>query len=923
MHATGLTQYVTKCLFVFGLFVATLAQAAPQLVSKYGGISEFKLDNGLRILLFPEPASPTLTVNVTYLVGSRHEGYGETGMAHLLEHLVFKNTQKYSGKDGSKTPVQILNELGGRFNGTTSRDRTNYFISVPASQGNLDLLLSLEAERMGHSLLDPKDLWDATEQRGEMTVVRNEFEADENRPISVTYKRLLGTAFDWHNYGNPTIGAKTDIENVSIEQIRAFYEKYYQPDNAVLLIAGKLDEKEALALVDKHFGAKPKPTRVLRDTYTREPPQDGERRVTIRREGDTPLVMVGYKIPAGFGKDGVAANLLGQIMTDEPSGRLYKSMVQKKLATKVVNFGADDREPGILVTLALLASNGNLEKAETALVRELENIAQQKISQEELDRAKRAALSQWEQVLAQPDHLGIALSDYMAQGDWRLFFVTQQLIEAITKEDLQRFAETYLRPSNRTIANFIPTKKPTFTVIPESENPSSLIASLKPDDGQGSGEAFDVAPLAIEARVSRQALSAHMQSALLPKKTRREAVSGVIALRLGNEKELTNKAMTGYLTAMMLTRGTTQRSRQALRDKLDQLQSELSVAGGAEGVYVSFKTKRQHLSEILMLAHEVLAKANFPKDELDTLIAEAKTNLEYGRAEPTTLAREAMSKHLSPYPQGHVRHPNNTDESLGELTKITQAEIVAFHKRFYGAQGQIAIVGDFDQQQVVEQLRSLFGQWNATVAHERIKSRFFNVAALQRTIEAPGKPNAYLAAGLNLEINDAHPDYPALFLGNYMMGGGTLKSRLADRIRQKEGLSYGVSSSITASSRELVGRWSAMAISNPTNADKVEVALRDEIQKVIKDGFTDDEVAFAQGSFAQAVTVARSNDQGLASTMVEQLYDQRTWTFQNQFEQDLSKLTAAQVSEIFRKYIALDKISLIKSGDFKGSSQKG
>lgn len=913
-----LIRLTGKFLFTFiGMGAMTPAALSdPQLVTKYGGISEYRLENGLKVLIFPEPASSTLTVNVTYLVGSRHEGYGETGMAHLLEHLVFKNTDKYSGKDGAKTPVQILNELGGKFNGTTSTDRTNYFISVPASRDNLDQLLSLEAERMGHSLLDPNDLWDAKQKRGEMTVVRNEFEADENRPISVTYKRLLGTAFDWHNYGNPTIGAKSDIENVGIDQIRAFYKKYYQPDNAVILIAGKLDEKETLALVDKHFASKQKPERVLRDTYTREPPQDGERTVTVRREGDTPLVIVGYKTPAGFGKDGVALGLLGQIMTDEPSGRLYKALVEKKLASKVAMFGAGDREPGISLTLALLPSGGNLEKTESVMLRELENVARNKITQEELDRAKKAALSQWDQMLSQPDHLGIALSEYIAQGDWKLFFVYRDLLEKVTREDVQKVAEKYYRTANRTIARFIPTKKPDAVSVAEAEDVNTLIASLKPDEDHGSGETFDTAPMAIEARVTRKPLSEQLQLALLPKKTRRGAVSAVIAVRLGNEKDLTNKGAVGYATGMMLSRGTKKYSRQALKDKLDSLQSEISVQGSAEVTYLVIKTKRKHLQEVLTLAHEILTEPTFPEGELEKFLAEAKTALEYSRSEPTTLARELLNKHLSPFPKGHVRYPLNTDETLAELAKIKRADIISFYKSFYGANGQISLVGDFDAKEGEQLLSKLFGSWPSQVPYERVKNQFFKVAALEKAIETPGKANAYLGAGLNIQLNDAHPDFPALFLANYMMGGGTLRSRLADRIRQKEGLSYGVSSSLAVASREPAGRWGASAIFNPANEKKVESALREEINKALKDGFTEDEVSLAKESIKQAMAVSRSSDERLATTMIEQLQDERTWAFQDQLEKSLAQLSADQVSAVFRQYIDASKISIVKGGDF-------
>jgi zinc protease len=250
----------------------------PEAVTTVEGITEYRLDNGLRVLLFPDPSKPQITVNVTYMVGSRHEGYGETGMAHLLEHLLFKGTPAHPDI------VQELNERGAQPNGTTSYDRTNYFEIFPASSDNLEWALDLEADRMVNSFVAQADL------ESEMTVVRNEMEAGENSPLNILIERIKSTAYLWHNYGKSTIGARSDVENLPIERLQAFYRKYYQPDNAVLLVAGNFEADEALALIVEKFGSIPRPERtgsnVLYSTYTDEPTQDGERTVTLRRVGE-------------------------------------------------------------------------------------------------------------------------------------------------------------------------------------------------------------------------------------------------------------------------------------------------------------------------------------------------------------------------------------------------------------------------------------------------------------------------------------------------------------------------------------------------------------------------------------------------------------------------------------------------------------
>ena len=248
---------VTFWIFILALFAKDIHAQSVKLPdgckqnASVEGITEYELKNGLKVLLFPDQSKPTITVNITYMVGSRHEGYGETGMAHLLEHLVFKGTP-----DHPDIP-QELTEHGARPNGTTWYDRTNYYETFSASDENLNWALDMEADRMINSFIAKEDL------DSEMTVVRNEYESGENFPSSVLMKRVMSSAFQWHNYGKTTIGARSDLENVPIDSLKAFYKKYYQPDNAILTVAGKIDAEKTLGLISKYFGSIPRPEREL------------------------------------------------------------------------------------------------------------------------------------------------------------------------------------------------------------------------------------------------------------------------------------------------------------------------------------------------------------------------------------------------------------------------------------------------------------------------------------------------------------------------------------------------------------------------------------------------------------------------------------------------------------------------------------
>jgi len=890
--------------------------AAPVKVTSVEGITEYRLANGLRVLLFPDLSKPTTTVNITYLVGSRHENYGETGMAHLLEHLVFKGTERYSGERGTKTPVEILNQLGARFNGTTSFDRTNYFITFPASDSNLDQILDLERERMGHSLIREKDLWDKELQKGEMTVVRNEFEAGENNPFGVTLKRALSVAFDWHNYGKTVIGCKSDIENVSIERLRAFYKNYYTPDNAVLLVAGKMNEAKTLAKINERFGSLPKPTRALEPTYTTEPIQDGERFVTVRRVGETPLLIAGYKIPSALSEESASIDILGQIMANSPSGRLYKGLVETKKVTEVFPIDFSLREPGILFFGAVLSKEQDPEAAKTAMLQILENMASQPVTQEEVDRARTESLKWIELTLTQSDNLGINLSNDIAQGDWRLFFLNRDRLQNVTPASVQKAAQNYLRVSNRTLAQFIPSEKPERTEFPVVADAATLVQDYKGKAAIAQGEDFDVAYKAIDARTQKTHLPVGLKVSMVPKKTRGGTVSIAMNLHWGTEASLQGLGPAADLCGSMLMRGSELHTRQQIKDAFDKLKAQVNIWGGAEGGGLRVMTVRENLPEVLKLVAEVLRKPAFPESEFNTLVQEWVTNIQYSRTEPQALASQALNAQLNPYPKGHVRHVSTFDESIDELKGVKLEDLKAFHRAFYGARGELAFVGDIDPKATLTLVTELFGDWKAEKPYERIPAKIFEVPVADKSIETPDKANAILLGGYRFPLRDDDPDFPAMTLGNRMLGGGALKSRFADRIRQREGLSYGVGSSMGADSEDRVGNWSAYAIYNPANADKLRQAFQEEMALVLKDGFKPEEIADAKLSWKQSLEVSRASEQGLSQQLTYQARVDRDMTYDADLEQKVMALTNDQILAALRKYLDPAKINWVKAGDF-------
>jgi len=883
-----------------------------QKVTSVEGITEYNMPNGLKVLLFPDQTKQTITVNITYLVGSRHENYGETGMAHLLEHLVFKGTPRHPN-----IPAELTSH-GARPNGTTWVDRTNYFETFAANDENLNWALDLEADRMVNSYIAKKDL------ESEFSVVRNEMESGETNAFRVLFQRVMGTAYEWHNYGKSTIGARSDVENVPIDRLQAFYKRYYQPDNAVLLVAGKFDEAKTLDLIKKYFGSIPKPERTLPPNYTIEPTQDGERTVTIRRTGDTQYVMTGYHTPPGSHTDAAAIAVLSEVLSSEPSGRLYKSLIETKKASSVFGFNLQTKEPGYTMFVSELRKENSLDDVRNTMTETIENFAKTAPTKEEVERAKTSLLKDIDLSLNDPNRVGLELSEWVAQGDWRLFFLTRDRFKKVTPEDVQRVAQTYLKQANRTVGMFVPTDKPDRAEIPNVKDAEvlAMVKDYKGDAMMAQGEAFDPSPANIESRVKRMKVGG-LDVAFLTKENRGDAVVANLILRFGDEKSLMNRGDAAQFAGQLLQRGTAKHTRQQIQDEFDRLKAQVRVFGSATSANVTIETTRQNLPAVLRLVGEILREPAFPQTEFDQFKLETLTQIESQKSEPTSVAFTELSRHFNIYPKGHPLYSGTIEEDIVDIKAVTLNDVTKFYKDFYGASnGQMTVVGDFDEKEVSALTQELFGNWKSPSSFTRIKGEYRAVAPLNKSLETPDKANAFFVARLNLKVRDDNPDYAALALGNYMLGGGFLNSRLAVRIRQKEGLSYGVGSQFSASSLDESGQFLANAIYAPENADKLEAAFKDELAKLLKDGFTAQEIEEAKKGFVQRGQLARAQDRELSGRLNNYLFLNRTIAWDAELESRIQSLTAEQINGAMRKYLTPDNITIIKAGDFAKAKEK-
>jgi zinc protease len=567
---------------------------------------------------------------------------------------------------------------------------------------------------------------------------------------------------------------------------------------------------------------------------------------------------------------------------------------------------------------ALLSKTDSLDDVRKIILDTVDGLTKSPPTVTEVDRARTRILKEVDMNLRNPEHIGLFISEYIALGDWRLLFLDRDRVEKVTPEDVKRVAISYLKPSNLTIGEFTPDAAPVRAEIPAKSDVAMLVKDYKGRSVVEAGEAFDSSPANIDARILRFTLPNGMKISLLSKKTHGATVHGSIALHFGDVESLKNRSVAAKLVGSTLIEGTRSKDRQQIQDEIDRLKSRLTIDGGPRGADVSFETGRESLPGMLQLVTDILEHATLPDSEIEQNRKRQITELEYGKSEPDNQAYGLLERTLYPFPKDDVRRSMTPDEEIEELKAVGYDGVSAFYKDFYGASNaELSIVGDFDPAQIQLLVGKLFGDWKSPSHYERIKVGFHKVEPENLSIETPDKANASFMSGQRLRISDSSEDYPALLLGNYMLGGGFLNSRLAQRIRVKEGLSYSINSSFFAAAHEEDARFLAYAIAAPQNIDKVESAFREEIARALRDGFTQQEMDADRDGWLQSRQVSRAEDGLLCRMLNSHAMDGRMLAWDQALDDKVKALTPDQVIQALKRNLDPAVLVTVKAGGFK------
>ena len=864
-------------------------------IKESGGIKEYHMvSNGLKVLLKEDHSAPVATFMVTYEVGSRNEAIGYTGSTHLLEHLMFKGSNKFNTDKGNSV-FQLLQSLGARMNATTWLDRTNYYETLPSSE--LETAIEIEADRMRNAYIKEAD------RESEMTVVRNEFERGQNNPSGVLDEHIWATAYHAHPYHHSTIGWKADIENVSIERLKAFYDTFYWPNNATATVVGDFETGEALAMIKKYFGRIRKSTKEIPQVYTTEPAQEGQRTVTLKRAGQQGIVGLAHKSPSATHEDAASFIVLSSILSSGKNSRFYKNITDKGLTTSIFIWDSLFKDPGLFAVYANLAPGVEHKAVEDALVAEYESIKKGGVTDEEVSKAKAQLVASMK--FRQDGSMAVAgsLNEAIASGDWTLYTRYEDLINSVTAESIKEIVNKYFLEDLSTVGYFIPEisgsqaeRKPATSAKELVEMKKQYFS--KEDQGGLAGQVVDSEPVeGIRLLTLKRG-------------------SGVVTINgsfMGGDIYADdNNSRVPDLVVSMLDQGTTKQTKFEISNQLEKAGARLNISNGKSNVGFSAKFLSNDLGMVFGLLSEQLQSPAFNKEDLEKIKKRMVTN--YKKRKESTRGRAVNNMLTSLYPGGHQNAPQDNDKSIEDINKTTTEDLKAFHKQNYGKGGMVIVaVGDVDHEQLSNTIKKEFGAWKNSPLSKKLETKKGKKLGKKAYVTMEDKTSTDFVVGIPLGINKFHEDYMPLIVASHILGGN-FSARLMQTVRVKEGLTYGINSTITGFDNNNDGYWMVGGTFAPELLAKGEKATLREIKKWAEEGVTQAEVDITKSTLMGSYQVGFDTTYGLSSGILSAVNVWGDLSYVDSYPGKVGGVTLDQVNKAIKKYISFNDIYQVAAG---------
>lgn len=869
------------------------------------GITEYRLDNGLKILLSPDLAKSTLTVNLVYRVGARHEAPGEAGMAHLLGRLVF------NGPDAHPFPGREMHRRGITVNAATSHDSTHYYGTFPASDTSRDRMLDWLAGTMQNLRIAEAPL------DRERRIMLNGMAALDDSPRALLRQQLKATAYQVHPYGRPVTGTMSDVDAITPGRLQRFYRTYYRPDNAVLVISGPFDVAETLASIRQRFGPIRPPATPIPQPYLLEPVQPGEREVIIRRQGGTPMVEIGYHIPSAAGPDLAALSVLGMMLAASPDGPLYQKLVKPGHATEVQVHAGSEADPGMLIFSVSFTD----ESRRSLIRRTMEEVIEDTlpIDQTLLTTVQQFLKQSHDGSPAAPDTDALSLTGPIGWGDWRLRFAQLQMASALTLSDLRHAAAHWLVRDNRTTAWYLPTPYPRRAPLATRSDIDVLLARQSFPPGRAFTPEAPLTAETIHANTQTGQLPGGLRYALLPRRTTGEKVSISLDLHWGSLRSLSGRWREADMLGILIGVETKTLSHRQLQERLSSLDASLTVTASSTGARAHLETPRQHLEIAMTLMASVLREPVFRAEQIEEARQTGLEQLRAIRREPATLVAEAFNQRARHYPPHDPRHNRSDKVYVQDLKAQTAPRLTRFWQDFAGAsRGELAAIGDFDPEILKQLTDKLFGDWQTPHPYTPFERDFHDYGTGTIHRHSPDQTHAVFTQMRKIRMSRQHPDHLALEMAVRMLGGGT-ENRLWSGIQEKLDLSTSISAELHVPHSQEDATLLIDATFAPKNLKRLEQALQKEISLALAKGFTQPELDAARQALQEEREAHLRDESGVLALLRTNLYrgtDMKAWM---DTDEKLARLTLNEVNAAFRRWFLADRALTVVAGSFDES----
>jgi len=874
---------------------------------KYGAI-ERQFENGFRALLVPDSKAEQTAVTLVYFSGSLADPEGKSGLAHLLEHLLFSAPTT----PGNHALVSEMARRNIAYNGNTHFDRTIYHTAFSSDQPTLNWLLEHEALRMHKLTIAEADI------ARELPVVLREKELGDSNHQQKLAQQILPVVTHFAPYVRPPIGNEAELRSITIDDVRAFYRTHYRPDNALLIITGRFDIAATWKQLETHFGGIKSPKIGPPPTFQATSEQESsDSQRSFRGDGDIASVSLFYPLRHSFDAKPIAAmGLLSGLLAGSPASRLHESLVSAGQAASVSAMPLLLRNGGAfeVTALPLTADSDGLEQLQNTLAVQVQSLGDTAFTEKELERAKNLIGNEALHVQSQAAAFGYRLAEFASIGDWRLWFESIDAAQEMSLPEIQQTAKTIFQQSipvaqlmsNRHAASFTAEKE---SVVPHATTGEPSAASVPAHLPETASPAVnDATATALDAQIERFSINKSLAVALWPKPMPTGRVQGQWNLRMGTADSMFGKRILADLTGSLLAHGSASLDRQQLFDRLLGLDAHLSMTPVDDRLAIRFDLPAHSLPEFLGVLIDVLRHPALPEQGFKEVGNQLRVAYQSQGAKPQVVAEQAVTAFTSQYPIGDIRREPGMAEALAALEGIELNDVKAFHTDYYGTNGELMLSGEFDAKATRRQLESLLGPWRSKQAYQRPPLPYTALAPGQHVIAVPEGAHGVYTAQIRQPLQANETDALALTLVNFALGEDALQSRLGRRLRQQKGISYGVASKISASAFEPRATLTISATYAPALRQQLSKAVHEELALLVKNGLTDTEFSSAKDNWRHRNDLSRLDHDKLFAKLNLLLRLRRDMQYYAELNTCIEALTLAQVNAAIARHINPDQL---------------